>query len=68
MRRLLIVIALTFISQTAPPGQSTQPISDLLKTHQYDLATEGTALLRKEARAASFFAIVCYREVTPVGR
>src|SRR6185503_7071282 len=38
-------------------GQAEQSISDLLKVHQYDLATTGKALLEKEARAASFFLI-----------
>jgi len=57
MRRLLIALALAFTSQTAPLSQSDQSISELLKTHQYDLATEGKALLQKEAGAASFFLI-----------
>jgi hypothetical protein len=57
MRRTLIVAALMVTAQGLPPGQTDQSISGLLKVHQYDLATEGKALLEKEARAASFFLI-----------
>jgi len=57
MRRLLIVLAVALTSVGAALGQTDQPIADLLKIHQYDLAAEGKALLEKEARAASFFLI-----------
>ncbi len=58
MRRLLILAAaVAFTLQSAALGQTYQPISELLKVHQYDLAAEGKALLQKEARAASFFLI-----------
>jgi hypothetical protein len=57
MRRLLIVLAVALTSVGAPLGQTDQPIAELLKIHQYDLAAEGKALLEKEARAASFFLI-----------
>jgi hypothetical protein len=55
MPRLLIAGAVAFTSQAAVPVQSGQPVAELLKIHQFDLATEGRALLEKEARAASFF-------------
>ena len=57
MRRLLIVLAMALTSVAAALGQTDQPIAELLKIHQYDLAAEGKALLEKEARAASFFLI-----------
>jgi hypothetical protein len=57
MRRTLIVAAVVFTVQGLPLGQAAPSISELLKVHQYDLATEGKALLEKEARAASFFLI-----------
>jgi hypothetical protein len=57
MRRLLIVPAMALTSVEAAPGQTDQPIAELLRIHQYDLAAEGKALLEKEARAASFFLI-----------
>jgi hypothetical protein len=57
IRRLLIVAAAVSTSQGAASLQTDQPISVLLKTHQYDLTTEGKALLAKEAAAASFFII-----------
>ena len=57
MRTLLIVLAVAFTLQTAAVGQTHQPISELLKIHQFNLAAEGKALLEKEARAASFFLI-----------
>ena len=46
-----------FASQTAPIGQTDQPIAELLKVHQYDLAADGKTLLQKEAAAAAFFLI-----------
>ena len=55
-RSLSIVLAVAFTSLGVARGQ-TDPISELLKIHQYDLATEGKALLEKEARAVSFFLI-----------
>ena len=57
MRRYLTVAAVVFTAQGLPPGQTNQSISDLLNVHQFDVATEGRALLEKEARAASFFLI-----------
>jgi len=57
MRRLLIVLAVALASVGAALDQIDQPIAELLKIHQYDLAAEGKALLEKEARAASFFLI-----------
>ena len=57
MRRLLIVLAVALTSVGAALAQTDQPIAELLKIHQYDLASEGKALLEKEARAASFFLI-----------
>jgi hypothetical protein len=57
MPRLLIVLALTLALRSPALGQPDQPISELLKIHQYDLAVDGKALLEKEARAASFFLI-----------
>jgi hypothetical protein len=57
MRRLLVVLAVAFSSQVAVPWQLDQPVAELLKIHQFDLATDGKALLEKEARAASFFLI-----------
>jgi hypothetical protein len=57
MRRLAIVLALALTSDGTALGQIDQPIAELLKAHQFDLATEGKALLEKEARAASFFLI-----------
>jgi hypothetical protein len=57
VRMLLIVLAVAFTLQTVAVGQIEQPISELLKIHQYDLAAEGKALIEKEARAASFFLI-----------
>jgi hypothetical protein len=57
MRRLLIVLAVALTSVASTLGQTDQPIAELLKIHQYDLAAEGKALLEKEARAASFFLI-----------
>jgi hypothetical protein len=57
MRRHLMAVAVALTAQALSPGQTNQSISDLLNIHQYDLATEGKALLEKEARAASFFLI-----------
>jgi hypothetical protein len=57
MRRLPIVLAVALASQGAARGQPGQPVSELLKIHQYDFAAEGKALLDKEARAASFFQV-----------
>jgi hypothetical protein len=57
MNRLLIVLALACTPLGAAPSQTDQPVSELLEIHQHDLATEGRALLEKEARAASFFLI-----------
>jgi len=52
MHRLVIVLAVALTSVGAALGQTDQPIAELLKIHQYDLAAEGKALLEKEARAA----------------
>ena len=57
MGRLLIALAVALASAAAASPQTDQPIAELLKIHQYDLASEGKALLEKEARAASFFLI-----------
>src|SRR5829696_2754864 len=57
MRRLLIVLAVALASVASTPGQTDQPIAELLNIHQYDVAAEDKALLEKEARAASFFVI-----------
>jgi hypothetical protein len=57
MPRLLILAAVTVALQIPPLGQTDPPVLELLKIHQYDLATEGKTLLEKEARAASFFLI-----------
>jgi hypothetical protein len=53
MRGLLLLAAVAFTAadQTEPSA------AELLKTHQYDLAGEGKALLEKEAKSASFFLI-----------
>lgn len=51
----MLAVALTSVG--AALGQTDQPIAELLKIHQADLAAEGKALLEKEARAASFFLI-----------
>jgi len=53
MRRLLIVLAVALASVASTPGQTDQPIAELLNIHQYDVAAEDKALLEKEARAAS---------------
>jgi erythromycin esterase-like protein len=57
MRISLTTLAVVIALQHAAPGQTDQPIQELLKLHQYDLAGEGRALLEKEAKAASFFLI-----------
>jgi hypothetical protein len=57
MHWIILAAAVAVASQTAPLGQADQPVSELLKIHQYDLAGEGKALLQKEAKAASFFLI-----------
>ena len=55
--RTFLLVAIVFAAHSSAPGQTGQSTADLLKTHQYDLATDGKALLEKEARAASFFLI-----------
>ena len=57
MRRVLIVTAVALTSPWGAVAQVDRPIPELLKTHQFDLATEGQALLQKEAKTASFFLI-----------
>ncbi|MGB2717788.1 MAG: hypothetical protein WBC51_26625 [Vicinamibacterales bacterium] len=57
MWTVLIALALAFDVQIQSQGQTDPSISSLLKLHQYDLATEGKALLEKEASTASFFLI-----------
>ena len=57
MRTRLIVLAVIFAAHGLALGQTDQSIVDLLKVHQYDLATDGKALLEKEAKGVSFFLI-----------
>ena len=57
LRRNLIAAAAACAAQALALGQTGPPVSELLKLHQYDLATEGKAFLEKEARAASFFLV-----------
>jgi hypothetical protein len=57
MRLFVTTLAAVVALQPAAASQSDQPIQDLLKLHQYDLAGDGRALLEKEAKAASFLLI-----------
>lgn len=55
--RLMIPMALALLTAGAVRAQDAQSATELLQGNQYDLATDGKALLEREAHAASFFLI-----------
>jgi hypothetical protein len=57
VRRFLIALAVVCTTLVVSATHTDPSISDLLKTHQFDLAAEGRALLERDAKAASFFLI-----------